>query len=246
MGKRIETLVIFAVMLSIILISPASAQTITALGEVRTSGKVFIESSDGKWLPAPAVYPLLQGSAIKAEEGSASIFFRDGSRMDLSKDTVTSVNGSVGNMVISLAQGTVAFNVPPTAAFTVTTPSASVAVNSPKGMVQKVTFEKPVRVLGTVTAGEKGTEVRSISGRMIVTVSRSEARVLASGESMFIGPDSAQRVYKTQSVGGAAGLTSGQKVAVTAISGVFVATTTILSFDVWRGSGRRIASNATP
>ncbi len=36
-------------------------------------------------------YPLLQDTGIRTEDGSASIFFKDGSRVDLSTDTIVSV-----------------------------------------------------------------------------------------------------------------------------------------------------------
>jgi hypothetical protein len=186
---------------SLVNVAGVSAQTVAVLGELQSTGKVFISSSAGKWSPAMQTYPLLQATGIRTEDGSASIFFKDGSRVDLSRDTIATIAGEVPNYTIQLAKGILAFSIKPISSLSVSTPSASISVNSTEGIVQKVGHEKSSPVLGIVSSSEKGTEVRNISGRILVNSSAS-AKTLSSGESIFVGPDNNYKVYKTQGVGG--------------------------------------------
>ena len=185
-------------------IAGVSAQNVAVLGEIQSSGKVFIGSSNGKWSPAMPTYPLLQDTGIRTEDGSASISFKDGSRIDFSRDTVASINGEAPNYSIHLAKGVIAFNITPAASLSVTTPSAGISVNSRNGHILKVGYEKRGRVLGVISATEKGTEVRNISGEILVSASATGSRQLASGESMLVRSKSDFKVYKTQLAGGAA------------------------------------------
>jgi hypothetical protein len=226
-------------------INAASAQSVNVIGEVKASGKVFIESSSGQWLPAPATYPLLQNTGIKTDDGSASIFFKDGSRVDIAKNSIALVDGSASQYSIQLNKGIVAFNITASSSLTVQTPSASISANRSSSLVQKVSIEKSGRVLGVISATEKGTEIRSISGRIMVDITPSEAKLISTGESIFIDTNSKYNVYKTQAVSqgstapspvvaGASGETIGQVVVV----GVFVTAVTVGAFDAFRaGSG---------
>ena len=146
-------------------------------------------------------YPLLQDTGIRTEDGSASIFFKDGSRVDLSRDTIVSIAGEAPNYTMHLAKGVIAFSIKPISSLSVSTPSASISVNSKDNIVQKVGYEKSSRVLGVISSNEKGTEVRSISGRILVASSTAGTKTLVTGESMLVGPDSNYKVYKTQGVG---------------------------------------------
>jgi len=185
-------------------IAGVSAQNVSVLGEIQSSGKVFIGALNGKWSPAMPTYPLLQDTGIKTEDGSATISFKDGSRVDFSRDTIASITGEAPNYSIHLAKGVIAFNITPAASLSVSTPSANTSVNIRDGHVQKVGYEKSGRVLGVISATEKGTEVKNISGKILVSASATGSRQLASGESILVGPDSNYKVYKTQLVGGAA------------------------------------------
>lgn len=203
----ISLLILFFFSITNVLISVpvASAQGITVLGEIKTTGSVFIGSSDGQWTASGSSYPLLQDTAIRTEDGSASIYFKDGSRADLSKETMAIVSGSSADYSINLGKGIIAFNISPSASLSVITASTSISVNNRKGLVQKVSYEKQGRVLGVVSVTDKGTEVRSISGRIMVSTSASESKLISSGESIFIGSDNNYRVYKTQAFAGGAG-----------------------------------------
>ena len=179
---------------------PILAQTVPVLGEMRTTGRVLIEESKGKWFTAMPNYPLLQDSNIKTEDGTASLYFKDGSRIDLGKNTTAVVGGSSGNYIIGLSKGLLAFNVSSLSSCSISTPSAGISMSREKNLLQKVSFEKTERVLGFISVSEKGTEVRAISGKLYVSISQSESRLVSAGEGVTIGPDRIPRIYKTQAV----------------------------------------------
>lgn len=246
---RIYTLTSFLLILifSTVNIAGVSAQNITVLGEIKSSGKVFIGSASGKWSPAMPTYPLLENTALRTEDGSVSISFKDGSRVDLSRNTIATVNGSSTDYTITLAQGVIAFNVGPTASLSITTPTAQVSVNSNSNPVQKVSYEKANRVLGVITVSEKGTEVRNITGKILVNASAAGTKTLVSGESILVGQDSDAKVFKTQSVpggavtGGASGVT-GQAIVLSLFSAG--ALTAYSSAET--GSSHSVVSNIRP
>lgn len=199
--KRFQEIISAAVIILFVLsnVSAVFAQSIDVLGEIRSTGRTFIASSSGGWLPAKAAYPLLDKTGIKTEDGTASLYFRDGSRADISKNSLASVTGSASDFSITLSKGVIAFNMTATASLSVLTPASTVSVNTKNSPVQKVSLSRE-RILGAIAVSEQGTEVRSISGRIVVSVPAGENRMISTGESVFIGADSSVRVYKTQAV----------------------------------------------
>ena len=177
----------------------ASAQSVDVLGDIKGSGEVFIASANGSWLPVKNTYPLIENTNIKTGCGTASLYFKDSSRADIGKESLASVAGSASDFSITLSTGTISFNMTGTAKLSIVTPSATVSVTAKNNPVQKVDLSGE-RVIGAVAVTEKGTEVRSISGRIMVGVPAGESRVVPTGESIFIGTDSSVRVYKTQAV----------------------------------------------
>ncbi len=180
--------------------SPILAQTVPVLGEMRTTGRVLIEESKGKWFTAMPTYPLLEDTNIKTEGGTVSFFLKDGSRIDLGKDTTAVVGGSAGNYIISLSKGLLAFNVSSLSSCSISTPSAAISMSREKNLLQKVSSEKAERVLGVISVSEKGTEVRTISGKLHVSISRSESILVSAGEGIIVGAERIPRIYKTQAV----------------------------------------------
>lgn len=199
--KRFQGIISAIVIILFVLssVSAVFAQSIDVLGEIRSTGKVFIASSSGSWLPAKASYPLLENTGLKTEDGTASLYFRDGSRADVAKNSLASVTGSASDFSITLSKGVIAFNITALASLSVLTPASTVSVNRKNSPVQKVSLSKE-RILGAIAVSEQGTEVRSISGRIVVSVPAAENRMISTGESIFIGADNSVRVYKTQAV----------------------------------------------
>lgn len=233
------------------LVAPASAQNITVLGEVRSYGKAFIASTTGQWISAPATYPLLQNTGIKTDDGSAGLYFKDGSRIDISKDSLAVVDGSSSQYTVQLSKGIAAFNVAPGSSLSLQTPSASVSVNKRSALVQKVSMETSGRALGVISATDKGTEVRCISGRIAIDVTPTETKLISSGESIFVDANSSHKVFNTQAVGptggiigggagGGAGISTGMYVA----GGFFLAGAGVLTYQAQRKD--KVASPSTP
>lgn len=233
------------------IIAPVSAQSIAVLGEVKAIGVVSIESAGGQWLSAPATYPLLQNTGIKTGEGSASLYFRDGSRVDLSNNSLAVIDGSGSDYTVRISKGTLAFNMAPGASLLVMTASASVTVNKRSSLIQKVSLEKSGRVLGVISSSDKGTEVRCISGRVAIEMTPTETKLLSSGESIFVGLDSTYKVYHTQAIPAEDGqqtpsTPSRENLTAGIIGGVFLITAGIMSRDIWRGNDRHGYNVASP
>lgn len=183
-------------------IPAASAQGITALGEIRASGRTLLRSSDGGWVPSGPSYPLLRHTAIKTEDGVSVIYFRDGSRVSLSKGSSAVVDGVGQAYAVNLSIGTMAFNVGPSSSLLVVTPSANISVNmNDSSIVKKASYNGRGWVSGMIFVGEKGTEVRGISGRVIINAGTEGAVVVSAGESVVIGADKGYKVYEAQALG---------------------------------------------
>jgi hypothetical protein len=105
-----------------------------------------------------------------------------------------------------------------------------------------VGYEKSNRVLGVISATEKGTEVRNISGKILVNASTTGTRTLTSGESILIGQDNIAKVFKTQSfprgTGGAAVSSGGHLAAQAAILALFGAGATWTYFKGFKSNSK--------
>ena len=241
--KNIIGMLLLAVF-SFSIVAPVSAQSIAVLGEVKTSGKVFIESNAGQWLSAPATYPLLQNTGIKTDNGSAALYFQEGSRIDISDNSLAVIDGSGSQYTVQMAKGTLAFNMAPGASLSVMTSSGSVSVNKKNSLVQKVSLEKSGRVLGIISATDKGTEVRCISGRVAIDVTPTETKLLSSGESIFVDAGSNYKVYNTQAVIPGSGGASGPSGTAWIIGGLQLAGAVVIPIveKVWDSGSGRLAS----
>lgn len=175
-----------------------SAEDLTAFGELHANGEVFIGSDDETWVPSGSLYPLLQNTVIKTEDGFAALFLNDSSRVDISKETVIAINSSEADHTVKLSKGVVAFNISPSSSLSVITPTSHVSVRRSTDVIHKVSVSNDGRVLGVITVSEKGTEVKSIIGTITVSTEASVIKSVSTGESMFVGTDQAMKVYKTQ------------------------------------------------
>jgi hypothetical protein len=157
-------------------ISFASAQGFVALGEARFSGTASIRGSDGQWTAAPSSYPVLQDTAIRTGEGTASVYFKDGSMVSLSNHTEAVISGDAGSYKISLSSGTLTFNVVPPATLSIA--ALTTEVSGGKGMTS-----------GAVTlCGNQWVQVGSNAGEVSV-MNGSESRIVDAGQSIFVGAD---------------------------------------------------------
>jgi hypothetical protein len=220
-----------------------SARNLAILGEIQSAGTVSISSSNGKWSPAMPTYPLIQNTGIKTESGSASVFLKDGSRFDLSGDTLASITGEESDYSVNLAKGTIAFSVMPLSSLSVSTPSASVSINNREDKILKVGHDHPGRILGIISATEKGTEVTSISGDIKVTSSSAGTKTVGAGESMLLGPADKYHIYKTQAVTTPPEESHGKKKGLLFLGGIFAGEGLVLmGLNEIVDDGSRIAS----
>lgn len=186
----------------------ASAQSLTTLGEARITGKVFIKSADGKWMPAPTTYPILENTVIRTGNGSATLYFEDGSRVSLPGMTEATIGGESGSYQVNLLKGGLTFNMISPASLSVTTPAGEVSSNK-SGVVRGATA-------GVISICAQGTEVKSNSGTLTLNVSGAEPRVVSQGQSAFVGAGG--RFYANETCGegvaaaGPAAVSSGQPV----------------------------------
>ena len=200
-GMYILTLGVFGLAIILSAMPSTAAQRVGVLGEIRTEGTVLVGSSGGQWTAVTSGHPLLPATSLRTEDGIASIYFKDGSRISLSKDTAAVFEGSAGDYSVSLSKGVMAFNIGPAASLSVTTPTGSISTRNKNSIVQKVSYEKDGRIQGIISTSEKGTEVRSVSGSLQVNINASDTKLVSAGESVFIGPDSAgHQVVKAQAL----------------------------------------------
>lgn len=165
------------------------------LGEVKCYGDVFIRSSTGNLMSAPSPYPILRNTEIRTEKGSASLYYKDGTRIDLAESTTAVVDGTNSNYTVHLAKGKVLVNSSSTASMTISQGSTDILINSDRGIVPASGAHRGDRFLGTVSSENGGLSVRSMSGKALVKVSASEPKILTGGQGMFIGSDSRESVY---------------------------------------------------
>jgi hypothetical protein len=210
------------------------AQESIAFGEIKASGNVQIQSSTGKWTETQPVYPLLKNTKFRTNEGIVLITTKEGSRIDISKDSELTIDAMSGSYRVNLVKGTISFNIASSVSFVVITPEATVSVSQQVGgyytLVAGPGAPNPVSIQGMVFRNDKGTFIRDISGKMNIT-HVSKTLVLDTGETFFAaaeGHDKAAGALPT----GNANLTKG------IIAGAFFTTGAITAFEAFRGTGR--------
>lgn len=150
-----------------------------AFGEIKAAGDVMIESSIGRWVKMQEIYPLLKEIKLKTGEGIVFITTKDGSKIDLSRETEAIINVTDSNYTVTLtgcSKGTLSFNMAPPASLTVATTQATLST---------VRVPSQANIQGMVINSDKGTDVRSISGKITVRPLGLQPKVLNTGESLF-------------------------------------------------------------
>jgi hypothetical protein len=191
----VTTIMIFICVNMIFYIQDLSAQEVSALGEMRSYGDVFIRSSVGEWVPAPATYPILPNTAIATKKGNASLNYKDGSRVNLSEATMAVVDGTKASYTVHLEKGALAVNSSPKASMTVTHGSTDILINADPDSSHRGSGNQPQRFLGTIHSTDNGMELKSISGSSAVKVSAADTKVISSGQGIFVGPDNLYKTY---------------------------------------------------
>jgi len=232
--KQITFLALYsAILLGLIVASHASAQDSSlAFGEIKASGNVQIQSSTGKWTAMQPVYPLLKNTKLRTNEGIVLITTKEGSRIDISRDSELTIDATGASYSVNLVKGTITFNMVPSVSFAVITPEATISVVQQVGgyytLVAGPGASNPVTIQGMVFRNDKGTFIRDISGRMNIT-HVSKTLVLNTGETFFAAADGNDKAVGALPTG-SSNLTKGL------IVGAFFTTGTIISFEAFRGT----------
>lgn len=195
-----RVLTVFTVtILSVVILSyssSVSARDITVIGEARMIGQCFVKSAAGRWLPAPTSYPVAQDTTIRTGDGSAAIYFKDGSMAFFCPGSEAAISGSFDNYVINLLKGRVAFNVMPAASLSVGAGPASALVNGKENSAR----HRPSHIRGTVTLRSSSTRILSIDGMMTASINSYRITDMNAGDVVLIGPDDTPRVFPAGAV----------------------------------------------
>lgn len=208
---------IAALFLSFIVSSTSvSAKEVMALGEIKATGMVSIESSVGKWVELRDAYPLLKSTKLKTNEGVVSITTKEGTRLDLSRNTEVSIDAAGNSYTLTLAYGTVSFNIMPSSEFIIITKAATISagrqVAGHYSLVAGPGAPRLPNIQGMVVSDSKGTLTRSNKGRINVSGKGFQAKALDSGESFFVadsGAGSGTGLGTGSGAGSGAGLGTG-------------------------------------
>lgn len=213
------------------------AQESYAFGEIKSSGSVQIGSSTGKWVQIQDIYPLLKNTKIRTNDGIVFITTREGSRIDLSKDTEASIEAMNNNYPVNLVNGTISFNITPSSSLTIVTKNATISVATQVGgyysLVAGPGAPDLTNIQGMVFSNAQGTYIKSINGRINISGSSLQARVLNTGESLFASADGGDKPLGYNPANPK--LSTGAIQAL--ITGAFFTGATITAIEAFRGDG---------
>jgi len=216
-----------------------AAQEPVAFGEIRSTGLVQIGSSTGKWIQMQDIYPLLRNTKLSTKEGVASISTREGSKIDFSRNTEAAIDALNGSYTINLTNGTISFNITPSTSLTIATRQVTISVIQQVGgyysLVAGTGAPAFTNIQGMVFSSDKGILVRSISGRINVSISGLQPRMLNTGASLFASLEGDRNKGGIGNESGEDGKYS--KLFRGLIVGAFFTTGTITAFDSFRGGG---------
>lgn len=187
---RIISIMLVTVLIFSELIFPlqGAAQEPLALGEIKASDGVKTESSNGKWIEMPKVYPLFKTTKLMTNNGVVFITTREGSRIDFSRETEVTIDAINASYSVNLVHGTVSFNMAPNSTLNIDTKDAHISV-APQvadyhSLVAGAGAPALKNVKGIVTSAD-ATYIRSIAGKINVSGKTFQARVLDTGETFF-------------------------------------------------------------
>ena len=160
----------------------AAADSPRVLGTVVASGNASMKAGLDRWVPVDQkTYPVMDGTALKTEEGTTSITMKDGATIEMGKRTDLLVNGALSNYSMRLQQGTIAFKVYEGIGLSVTTPSTSVVVQRVSGAIEKTRHTFKDEISGIITHDGKDTQVYCLRGKFSVMQANAENWTLTEG-----------------------------------------------------------------
>jgi hypothetical protein len=164
----------------------AATGTSPVLGSVVATGNASMKAGIDRWMSVDQkTHPVVDGTALKTEEGTTSITMKDGATIEMGKKTDLVVNGALGNYSMRLQQGTMAFKVYEGIGLFVTTPNTSVVIQRVAGTVEKAHHTFKDEISGIVTHDGKDTQVICLRGKFSVTQANAETWTLTEGNSVM-------------------------------------------------------------
>jgi ferric-dicitrate binding protein FerR (iron transport regulator) len=216
------------------------------LGTVVAVGKASMQAALDRWVPVDEkTHPVVDGTALKTEEGNMSITMKDGASINMSKKTGVVVGGTTSNYLMRLQLGTIAFKVYEGIGLSVTTPNTTVVVQRVSSAAEgsRRTFKDEIS--GIITHDGKETQVICLRGKFGVVPANAETRVLTEGNTVAVGsPEvSGQTQYATTATVSVPDVPT-TTAAVYESPNAFGSTTTLLK-EVETG-GQEVVSEKTP
>lgn len=197
-----------------------------------------------RWVPVDEkTHPVVDGTALKTEEGNMSITMKDGASINMSKKTGVVVGGTTSNYLMRLQLGTIAFKVYEGIGLSVTTPNTTVVVQRVSSAAEgsRRTFKDEIS--GIITHDGKETQVHCLRGRFGVTPATAETRILTEGNTYAVGsPEDADQAQSTSS--SASNVPTRRVIGAYGIPNLVESTTTPLK-EVQTG-GLEVVSEKTP
>ena len=198
MGLKRHKGIIFLVTLSLLLHSRivlSMESSLNIIGDVVGKGVTEMKASTNRWISVSGKsFPVIDGANLRSKDGTLSLAFKDGVKVESGKNSDLIVNGSKGNYSITLGIGSIAFTVPQGVSFTVTTPNGTIMPQTAPPTIQKVSTAPQESVRGVVLYDSKGTTVMSVSGILMVNnVKGAGVQTVTSGNSLFIANEDPER-----------------------------------------------------
>lgn len=167
---------------------PAAEGGPRVLGTVVAVGKASMKAALDRWVPVDEkTHPVVDGTALKTEEGTMSITMKDGASINMSKKTDVVVGGTLSNYSMRLQLGTIAFKVYEGIGLSVTTPSTTVVVQRVSAAAENPRRTFKDEISGIITHDGKETQVVCLRGRFGVIPANAETRILTEGNTVAVG-----------------------------------------------------------
>ena len=169
------------------------------LGTVVAAGKASMKAALDRWVPVDErTYPVIDGTALKTEEGTMSITMKDGAGINMSKKTDVVVGGTLSNYSMRLQLGTITFKVYEGIGLSVTTPSTTVVVQRVSSAAENTRHTSKDEISGIITHDGKETQVICLRGRFGVIPANAETRILTEGNTVGVGVGSREDAARAQ------------------------------------------------
>ena len=189
-GRRLRHAVTIVLGMTLLLHSPqvlAADGAPRLLGTVVASGKASMKAGLDRWVPVDEkTYPVVDGTALKTEDGTMSVTMKDGASVDLGKKTDLVINGAPGNYLMRLQLGTIAFKIYEGMGLFVTTPSTSVVVQRMSGTIEATRHTAKNEISGIITHDGKETQVVCQRGKFGVMQAAAETLILTEGNALAV------------------------------------------------------------